>query len=161
MKKIKKIKYIISAILVILLLNQTLCVWGAEDEWYSLHEVNETQEIREKDLGNMEIVPYARYIMGTSATIKRPSSNVIWMRCEVYCTETMSKITTVFTLQKKVGNSWVDVGQGTVSETNTNSMYKTMEATGVSSGTYRCVTNTQVISKTGYSETSSAISGVV
>lgn len=50
MKKIKKIKYIISAILVILLLNQTLCVWGAEDEWYSLHEVNETQEIREKDL---------------------------------------------------------------------------------------------------------------
>lgn len=86
---------------------------------------------------------------------------MIWMRCEVYCTETMSKITTVFTLQKKVGNSWVDVGQGTVSETNTNSMYKTMEATGVSSGTYRCVTNTQVISKTGYSETSSAISGVV
>lgn len=155
-------KSILSVMLGVILLFQTLCVWGEEREWYDLHEVSYDEKMTDMGEGIPGIVPYARYIMGTTATIRRPSSSVIWMRSEVFCTETMSKITTTFTLQKKSGSSWVDVGQGSVSVTNSNSMYKIMEVTGVpSGGTYRCKTSTQVISKTGYSETASAVSGTV
>lgn len=151
-----------AVMLVTLILGQTLNVSASEAEWYELKEVendpNEDVAILEEDF---EITPYSRYILGTSVILKRPSAGVLWMRSEVYCTETMKKITTVFTVQKKVGNSWVDVGQGSVSVNNSNSMYKSMEATGVSAGTYRCIANTQVISNTGYAETSSVISGSV
>lgn len=156
----KRIKGICCVVLAILLLGQTICTWGAETEWYTLQEIDD-QNMGEFGNEKTGIVPYSRYILGTSVSLKRPSSGVIWMRSEVYCTETMSKITTVFTLQKKVGSSWVDVGQGTVSVSNSNSMYKTMEATGVSSGTYRCIANTQVVSKSGYVETSSVVSGSI
>ena len=149
------------ALLVTLIWGQTLQISASELEWYDLHEIEEDKEdtlILEEDL---EVTPYSRYILGASALLREPSEGVLWMRSEVYCTEVMSKITTVFTLQKKVGSSWVNVGQGTVSVSNDNSMYKSMEATGASSGTYRCVANTQVISKTGYSETISVVSNTV
>lgn len=160
----KKVKYIISVItLMSLVLSQTLCVWGADKEWYNLTEIEiEDQEMTlEEKSGELEITPYTRYIMGASVSVRRPSDGVIWMRSEVYCNETMSKITTVFTLQKKVGSSWVNVGKGTVSVSNDNSMYKSMEATGVSSGTYRCIADTQVVSKTGYTESVSVTSGQI
>lgn len=158
----KKCRFaLIITLLFSLLLGQSLSVWGAEKEWYDLHEVDNGSEQMLISQDDFNITPYTRYILGTSVLLRRPSSSVLWMRSEVYCTETMSKITTVFTVQKKIGNSWVDVGQGTVSVSNDNSMYKSMEATGVSSGTYRCIANTQVISKTGYAETSSVISNTV
>ena len=151
----KKFKFFSALVmLVTLLIGQTLSVWADEKEWYELQEVEE--DISEDNsivIGDeMEVSPYTRYILGAEAILKKPSSGVLWMRSEVYCTETMSKITTTFTLQKKSGNSWIDVGKGSVSVTNDNSMYKSMQATGVSSGTYRCVANTQVVSKSGYSE---------
>ena len=151
------------AILAILLLGQTLTVWGSEQEWYELHEIEINSNINEKLISQEDIgvMPYTRYILGAQAIMKRPSSSVLWMRSEVYCNDTMSKITTTFTLQKKSGNGWINVGQGTVSVTNDNSMYKSMEATGASSGTYRCIADTLVTSKTGYSETISAISNSV
>lgn len=150
-------------ILTILLLGQTLTAWGSEQEWYELHEIDiesntSAKLISQEDIG---IMPYTRYILGAQAIMKRPSTSVLWMRSEVYCNDTMSKITTTFTLQKKSGNSWVNVGKGTVSVTNDNSMYKSMEATGASSGTYRCIADTLVTSKTGYSETISTISNTV
>lgn len=145
----------------VLLFSQTLSVWGEEHEWYELREI-EDDTIDQRVLNEeLEATPYTRYILGATAILRKPSNGVLWMRSEVYCTETMSKITTVFTLQKKVGSSWVNVGQGTVSSSNDNSMYKSMEATGVSSGTYRCIADTRVVSKTGYSETISVISNIV
>lgn len=158
----KKIKYILSVTLLLgLLVGQTLSVWADEQEWYELHEIEDNNEERDFWGEGTEITPYTRYILGAKAILKKPSNGVLWMRSEVYCTETMSKITTTFTLQKKSGSSWVNVGQGTVSVSNDNSMYKSMEATGVSSGTYRCVADTRVTSKSGYSETFSTISNIV
>ena len=143
----------------ILLLGQTLSAWGAE--WYNLQEVVDDSEIEVISEEEFSATPYSRYVLGAKVILKRPSTDVIMMRSEVYCTETMKKISTVFTLQKKVGNSWVNVGQGTVSTSNDNSMYKSMQATGVSSGTYRCIADTQVVSKTGYTESVSVISGEI
>lgn len=160
----KKFKFAFSLILLVtLFVTQTFCVWGEEREWYTLRETEESVEL---DLGiesknDLEISPYTRYIVGASVIIRRPSEDEIWMRSEVYCSEVMSKITTVFTLQKKVGNSWVNVGEGSVSSSNDNSMYKSMEATGVSAGTYRCIADTKVVSKTGYTETVSVVSSTV
>lgn len=155
----RKYKMILPIILLITLLcGQTLTVFGAEQEWYSLTEVEDNLESDTIVLDEEEITPYSRYILGASVLLRNPSSGVLQMRSEVYCTETMSKITTTFTLQKKSGSSWINVGKGTVSVSNDNSMYKSMKATGASSGTYRCVANTQVVSKSGYAETISVTS---
>lgn len=159
MKK-RKFSFLI-LLLTMLLFGETLSVWGAEEEWYELYEIEESSEERLISQEDIDITPYSRYILGAQATMKRPSSSVLWMRSEVYCTETMSKITTTFTLQKKSGSRWVNVGQGSVSVTNDNSMYKTMEATGASSGTYRCIANTRVVSKSGYAETFTTTSNTV
>lgn len=147
--------------LVITLFAHTLCVSGEELEWYDLQEVIDDSEVEWTSDENTSIVPYARYILGAKVILRQPSSDVIMMRSEVYCTETMRSIKTVFTLQKKVGNSWINVGQGTVSTSNDNSMYKSMQATGVSSGTYRCIADTQVVSRTGYAESVSVISAEI
>lgn len=147
--------------LTILLLGQTISIKAAEQEWYELHEIDISSSEKLISQDDLEIVPYTRYILGAEAIMRRQSSSVLWMRSEVYCTEVMSKITTTFTLQKKSGSSWINVGKGTVSVTNDNSMYKSMEATGVSSGTYRCIADTMVTSKSGYSETFSVISNSV
>lgn len=151
----------ILVVLLMLLFGQTTNVWASEEEWYELHEIDTDSEERLISKEDISITPYTRYILGAQAIMRRPSTSVLWMRSEVYCTETMSKITTTFTLQKKSGNRWVNVGKGTVSVTNDNSMYKSMEATGASSGTYRCIADTQVTSKSGYSETFSTISNTV
>lgn len=159
MKKRKII--LITTLLMLFLFGGALSVWGADEEWYELHEIDEEEEDRLILQENLEITPYSRYILGAQAIMRRPSTSVLWMRSEVYCTETMSKITTTFILQKKSGSSWTNVGEGTVSVSNSNSMYKSMEATGASAGTYRCVANTRVVSKSGYSETYSTTSNIV
>ncbi len=158
----KKRKNIFLVLLFVLLFTGTLSANAEDMEWYELHEIdNDISEEKLISQNDMEIIPYTRYILGAQAIMKRPSSSVLWMRSEVYCTETMSKITTTFTLQKKSGNSWINVGKGSVSVTNDNSMYKSMEVTGASAGTYRCVASTQVISKSGYSETFTTTSNTV
>lgn len=155
----KKYKIILPIILLIsLFCGQTLTVFGAEQEWYSLTEVDDSLEPGAIVLDEEEITPYSRYILGAAVVLQKPSNGVLQMRSEVYCTETMSKITTTFTLQKKSGSSWSNVGEGTVSTSNDNSMYKSMKATGVSAGTYRCIADTKVVSKSGYTETVSVIS---
>lgn len=156
----RKISFLI-LFLTMFLFGGTLNVWGAEKEWYELHEIDDGSEERLISQEDIEIMPYNRYILGAQAIMKRPSTSVLWMRSEVYCTEIMSKITTTFTLQKKSGSSWVDVGQGSVSVSNDNSMYKSMEVTGASSGTYRCIANTRVVSKSGYAETFTTTSNTV
>ncbi len=159
----KKYKMILPIILLIsLFCGQAFTVFGAEQEWYSLTEVKDNIEAHTIVWDEeAEITPYSRYILGASVVLQKPSNGVLQMRSDVYCTETMSTITTVFTLQKKVGNSWSNVGKGTVSASNDNSMYKSMKATGVSSGTYRCIADTKVVSKSGYTETVSVISGMI
>ncbi len=158
----KKYKIILPIILLIsLFCGQALTVFGAEQEWYSLTEVDDSLEPGTIVLDEEEITPYSRYILGAAVVLQKPSNGVLQMRSEVYCTETMSNITTTFTLQKKSGSSWSNVGKGTVSASNDNSMYKSMKATGVSSGTYRCIADTKVVSKSGYTETISVISGEV
>lgn len=157
----KKRKILFPILLVMFLLGQTLTVWGQETEWYDLHEVTVDSQMDTLLDRSPVITPYSRYIMGSKVIIQRPTTDVIMMRSEVYCTDTMQSISTKFTLQKKVGSSWVKVGEKTVSVSNDNSMYKSVEATGVSSGTYRCLADTQVTSKTGYKESVSLISDTV
>lgn len=157
----KKNKILLSIVMIMFLLGQTLNVWGQEKEWFDLKEITVDTESESILDESVEVTPFSRYIMGAKVIIKRPSTDVIMMRTEVYCTETMQSISTTFTLQKKVGTSWVNVGQKTVSTTNDNSMYKSVEATGVSAGTYRCVADTRVTSKTGYMESTSLTSNTV
>lgn len=156
-------KRIFSAIVlsIVLLIGQIIPVMGAEAEWYELHEIPvEEGEQAEKTVLD-EAVPYTRYIMGTTVTLLQGDSKELLMRSEVFCTDTMSTITTSFTLQKKSGSKWITVGTGSVSVNNSDHMYKGMSASGVSSGTYRCVADTRVTNSTGYSETVSVTSGQV
>lgn len=159
MRKRKKIFCILLS-LFILIVSQTFTVWGSEIEWYDLREVNvDSQQIISYDENS--ITPYARYIMGATVSIVESSSHEVMMRSEVFCTDEMKKITTVFTLQKKSGSKWIDVGEGSVSVSNSTHMYKAMETTGVTSGTYRCIANTMVTSKSGYTESVSVTSGQI
>lgn len=153
---------ILITLILILLIGQIVPVMGAEPEWYDLKEIAIDDEGQKNTLySSDEIVPYTRYIMGATATLLEGGANKLLMRSEVFCTEEMATISTSFTLQKKSGNSWVTVGKGSVSVKNSNHMYKGMSASGVSSGTYRCIADTKVTNKVGYSETISVTSGQI
>lgn len=156
----RRIRSII-ALIMVLFICQAIPVSGGEQEWYELNEIAVDEDWQQDISYSDEVVPYSRYIMGASATLLKGGSKELLMRSEVFCTQEMSAITTSFTLQKKSGSSWITVGKGSVSAYNSNHMYKGMSASGVSSGTYRCVADTRVTNSTGYSETISVISGQV
>ena len=84
MKKRKII--LITTLLMLFLFGGALSVWGADEEWYELHEIDEEEEDRLILQENLEITPYSRYILGAQAIMRRPSTSVLWMRSEVYCT---------------------------------------------------------------------------
>ncbi len=161
MKKGKK--FIGLLVTFVLLLMQATVVMAEEKEWYELKEkpLDEIVITNEDFNSEVEITPYTRYIMNVTLTLAKLSSSSLNMRSEVFCIESVSKITTTFDLQKKSGSKWVSVGTGSVSQSNSDHMYKSMTASGVSSGTYRCVATTTVTGKTGYTETVSGISGTI
>lgn len=144
----------------LILLFQTMMINAEEREWYELQEDTIQEEIQIKE-ETTEISPYTLYIAGATVTLLKKSDSKVSMRSEVFCSETMKKIETVFELQKKSGNSWITVGTGTVSESNSTSLYKSMSASGVSSGTYRCIASSKATSYSGYAETVSVVSGSV
>lgn len=161
MKKGKKIIGLFVAF--ILLFMQATSVMAGEKEWYELKEkpLDGLVVISEDSSAEIEITPYTRYIMNVTVSLVKLSSSSLNMRSEVFCTESVSKITTTFDLQKKSGSKWVSVGTGSVSQSNSDHMYKSMTASGVPSGTYRCVAVTTVTGKTGYTETVSGTSGSI
>ena len=128
-------------------------------EWYDLKEEDIILENGTNE--NDGISVYTLYIGGATLTLQKMGEGKFGMRSEVICSETMKKIETTFKLQKKSGSSWVTVGTGTVSQNDTQTMYKSMTASGVSSGTYRCVASSKATSYSGYSETVSITSSSV
>lgn len=154
----KRYKSVIFLLIAIFML-QTVSVGATEKEWYELKEDDTLIEDFQNEEG--EISLYTLYIAGATITLKKMGTGEFGMRTEVICSETMKKIETIFTLQKKSGNSWVTVGSGTVSQSNTRTMYKAMSASGVASGTYRCIASSKATSYSGYSETVSITSSSV
>lgn len=159
----KKKWKIVILLLIAMLMMQTSVVRAEDREWYEFKEetVDISSQLKEILDTQTEITPYTRYIMNATVSIVELSSGKLNVRSEVFCNQEVSKITTVFNVQKKSGNSWNSVGSGTVSQSNSDHMYKSMSASGASSGTYRCIANTTVIGKTGYTETVSVISGSI
>lgn len=154
-KKCKGLLFLLISVFVL----QTIPVGATEIEWYDLKEENILlEDIQDNNEG---ISPNTLYIAGATITLQKMGTGKFGMRSEVFCSETMKKIETTFKLQKKSGSSWKTVGTGTVSQNDSNKMYKSMTASGVSSGTYRCVASSKVTSYSGYSETVSITSGSV
>lgn len=157
----KKRVYLSLLLVIIALMLQITMVSASETEWYELKEetfLTDTEQISELETS---ATPYTLYIMSTTGYIMKVSSSKIGMRSEVFCIEEVTKITTTFTLQKKSGSSWTTVGSGSVSQSNSDHMYKSMTASGLSSGTYRCLLHTSVIGKSGYSESINGVTGSV
>lgn len=154
-KKCRILAFLLTAIFML----QTIPVGAMEREWYDLKEENIL--IDDSSSEEEEINLYTLYIAGATVTLKKMGSGEFGMRSEVICSETMKKIETVFTLQKKSGSSWVTVGTGSVSQSDTRTMYKAMTASGVASGTYRCIASSKATSYSGYSETVSITSSAV
>lgn len=156
-----KRKFICIMCLVMSLILQSVLVSAEEKEWYELKEDNHLEENFRNLDDSTTISPNTLYIAGATISLKKMSTTKISMRSEVFCSETMKKIETTFKLQKKSGNSWVTVGTGTVSESDSTALYKSMSAYNVASGTYRCIASSKATSYSGYSETVSVTSGNV
>lgn len=111
------------------------------------------EEVVEDSIQDEVLVqPYTKYLGNVHTTIKKASATQILLRADVYCSETVSKIETIFYLQKNYSGTWKTVSTGSASTTNASSMSKGMSVSGVSSGTYRAKTVTRVTDKYGYSE---------
>lgn len=147
----KKKYMLIVFLLLSIIVFQTVSVGAAEIEWYELKE--EDFQLSDIQNENEEVSLYTLYIGGATLSLKKLDSGKLGMRSEVFCSETMKKIETTFKLQRKAGGSWATVGTGTVSESNSRTMYKSMSASNPASGTYRCIATTKVTSYSGYSET--------
>lgn len=125
------------------------------EEWFEMIE-------GEEDAVAQEIVnPYNLYLNNVITFISNPQDNDLRLRAEVYCSETMAEITTIFYLQKKYSSGWKNVSKGTATKTNSHYMYKNMYVYDVTPGEYRCATNTMVTDYTGYPETLDAYSASI
>lgn len=126
-----------------------------EKEQYELYVEN----VHLEDRGDMEIVPYAKYIMDVNTSITKKSSSSVGIRADVYCIEQVSKIEILFHLQKLSGSKWVTVGTQSASASNVAYTAKSVTATGLSAGTYRGLASVKVTDKYGYAETATTYSG--
>lgn len=117
-----------------------------EEEWFGMIEGEE--EVVPQEIVN----PYNLYLNNVITFISNPQDNDLRLRAEVYCSETMAEITTIFYLQKKYSSGWKTVSKGTASKTNSHYMYKNMYVYDVTPGEYRCATNTMITDSIGYSE---------
>lgn len=126
-------------------------------EWYDLVE----EDVQMFEDNTSDISPYTLYIMNVITSILKISSNKVGMRADIYCTSTMKTINVTFKLQKLSGSSWSTVGSTSVSASNVASTYKSVTASGLTSGTYRAKAVVVVTDKYGYSETVTGYSGSI
>lgn len=105
------------------------------------------------------VMPRSKYISTVVTSAKYLGSNKVAIHVDAYCNSVVSKITTIFYLQKYTGSGWVNVSSGTISVSNSNKLSKTGTVSGVPSGTYRAKSATQVVDSYGYAETQTSYSG--
>lgn len=125
------------------------------EEWFQMVE-GETDVI-EQGIAN----PYNLYLNDVISFISYPGNYDLRLRAEVYCSETMAEIKTIFILQKKYSTGWKNVSQGTVTKKDSHYMYKNMYVYDVTPGEYRCATDTMVTDYMGYPETMDSYSGSI
>ena len=157
--KIKKIVALVLAMM--MLLAQVVSVSAEEtvtDEWYELVE-EDFEMVTEPE---QTLTPYTLYLMNVITTITKIDSNKVGMRAQVLCSDTMSKITITFYLQKLSGNAWNTVASKVVYAYNTSNTVKSVTASNLSSGTYRTKASVMVTaSNSSYSETATGYSGSI
>lgn len=156
-----KTKKIVAFVLAIMMLFAQIVSVSAEET-----EINEWYELVEEDFEmvtepGQTASPYALYLMNVITSIAKLSSSKVGMRAEVHCTDTMSKITIVFKLQKLNGSSWSTVASKEVYAYNTSSTAKSVTASNLSSGTYRTKVSVMVTASNGYSESANGYSGSI
>ena len=106
------------------------------------------------------IMPYSVYIGSVSTLVQNMGSGKIGIHVGVYCCEPVNSITSNLYLQKKINGTWTNVASGTVSNTGSASLSKGVSISGMSSGTYRAKSVTQVI-KNGFAESMTGYSGSI
>ena len=157
-----KNKKILAFILVMMMLFVQVVSVSAEetvtDEWYELVE-EDFEMVTEPE---QTLTPYTLYLMNVITTITKIDSNKVGMRAQVLCSDTMSKITITFYLQKLSGNAWNTVASKVVYAYNTSNTVKSVTASNLSSGTYRTKASVMVTaSNSSYSETATGYSGSI
>ncbi|MBS6193948.1 MAG: hypothetical protein KH828_00020 [Clostridiales bacterium] len=153
-------RYIAFLMMCIILISSTISVYAdtkKDTEWYEMTE----EELDVPKGENAGITPYGAYLMGVYTSLTKISSSKVGIRADVMCSDAVSKIQIVFTLQKKSGSSWKDVATKTVYDYNVSSTTKTVSISGVSSGTYRASAAALVTDKYGYSESSRSYTGSI
>ena len=121
-----------------------------QDSEYIVEEVTD-DEIEPVDRENLPC-PYTLYIMGVHTTIRDKEDGKIYMGVQVYCTETMQEIKTIFYLQQQTSSGWSNVATGTITSEDVNHHVKVMSVLYAPSGNYRVKTVNQVKSYNGYTE---------
>lgn len=96
--------------------------------------------------------PYALYIMGVNTTITKKDDGNMVMGVQVYCTETMQEIMTIFYLQQEISGNWVTVASATVTSEDEYHHVKAMSVRNAPSGNYRVKTVNRVRDYNGYAE---------
>ena len=155
-------KKYLSILLTVMLLALSIPVYAEKNEENSYPMIFEEEG---SEIDNLfidetpQVMPRSQYIMTVQTQAKYLGSNKVAIHVNVYCNSVVSKITTIFYLQKYTGSGWVNVSSGTTSVSNSNTLSKTGTVSGVPSGTYRAKSVTKVTDKYGYSETQTGYSG--
>ena len=106
-----------------------------------------------EDVGEQHLpCPYTLYILGVATTITEKDDGRILMGVQVYCTETMQEITTVYYLQQAISGSWVNVGSYTVTSEDVTHHVKAVYVSNAPSGNYRVKTVNRVRDYNGFAE---------
>lgn len=155
-------KKYLGMLLSIIMLTMSIPVYAEEnvEENYTMIFEDEGSEIDNLFIDeDSPIMPRSQYIMTVQTQAKYLGSNQVAIHVNAYCNSVVSKITTIFYLQKYTGSGWVNVSSGTISVSNSNKLSKTGTVSGVPSGTYRAKSATKVTDRYGYSETQTSYSG--
>jgi len=106
------------------------------------------EETSELDLPSLRTL----YILGVLTTITEKDDGRILMGVQVYCTEIMQEITTVFYLQQEISGGWVNVASYTVTSEDVDHHVRAAYVINAPSGNYRVKTVNRVRDYNGFAE---------
>lgn len=164
--RVKNKRLIAIIMTIIMLVMQSLPIYASDgseentssqDEWYELIE----EDFEFEGTNNPDIQPYTIYLVNVATSIVKINSSKVGMRADIYCSSTVKTINVVFSLQKLSGSTWKTVGTASASASNVASTYKSVTASGLSSGTYRTKATVKATDSSGYSETLTGYSGSI
>lgn len=130
------------------------------EEWYEMQFEEDGLTLENITKPEDTVSPQSLYIMGAHTTIQYRGSGKVGILGNVYCSQTVQSITSIFYLQKLSGGSWKSVSSAATSASNANSLSKTATVSNLSSGTYRSKIVSKV-SHNGHSETITVYSGSI